>query len=303
MKTLLIPLSCSGLLAGGLLASDGATHSHQDGFEVTSTPVAGKVHVLNGRGGNIGASIGDDGVLLIDDQFVQSEPHIRAAIEALGKTEVTFLVNTHWHGDHTGSNAGFGEEATIIAHENVRRRLAGDPSIEGRKNENSAPPAALPVVTHEDGLSLYFNGERVRLLTFGHGHTDGDTVVWFTGSNVVHMGDLYFDVGYPFVDLSSGGGVQGLIRSLKAVLETVPADVKVISGHGRVTDTAELKEYLAMIETVTERVREAQALGETPEQMVANGITADLDERWGGFDFVTPIRFVTAVHESLSQDR
>ena len=302
MKTLLIPLSLGGLLLGAQAASRGATS--QDGTQPTilSEPVAGSVHVLFGAGGNVAVSVGPDGALLIDDKFAADEAPIRAELKRLGAEGVDFLVNTHWHGDHTGSNAGFGSEAVLIAHANVRARLAGTEDIRGGTREPS-PPEALPVITHEHGLSLHFNGEEVRLLSFGPGHTDGDTVVWFTGSKVVHMGDLYFEVGYPFIDLSSGGGVLGLIASVEGVLKTVPGDVKVISGHGRVTDIAALKEYLEMLRTSVERVREALALGETPEEMVAHGITQDLDERWGGFDFVKPLDFISSVAESLGEEK
>lgn len=311
MKSTLVPLALGALLAGGLVATsstpDAGGHGPQD-FGVEASHVAGSVHVLMGRGGNVGASIGPDGVLLVDDQFEASVEPIREALAALEGGRVAYLVNTHWHGDHTGGNAALGRSEgggpVIVAHRNVRARLAAEPGVEGRVNDPPAPPAALPVVTLENGLSLHVNGEEVRLLHFGGGaHTDGDTVVWFTGSNVVHMGDLYFDVGYPFLDLNSGGGAQGMVRALDAALEAIPADAKVIPGHGQVTGVAELRAYRDMVATVVERVREAMELGETPEQMTANGITQDFDERWGNFSFVPPARFVEFVHASLEAGR
>ncbi|MFT5290436.1 MAG: cyclase [Planctomycetota bacterium] len=306
MKTLLIPLSFSGLLAGGLLLAGSpkplnvTTSLNQDGA-VQSAHVAGPVHILTGAGGNVGLSIGEDGVLLIDDKFAANEGPIRAAIKELGGDKIVYLVNTHYHGDHTGSNAGFGGEAIIVAHANVRARLSAAEGVVGTTTNPPAPKVALPEVTHENGLSLYFNGEEIRLLSFDHGHTDGDSVVWFTKSNVVHMGDLYFDAFYPYVDLGSGGGVLGLITGLEGVLATVPSDAKIISGHGRVTGTDELREYVAMIKTVLERVQEAMTLGETAQQMIDNGMTGDFDERWGNSNFMTPLKFVDSIRSSLQQ--
>jgi len=270
---------------------------------VRSEHVAGPIHVLFGAGGNVAASIGDDGVLLVDDKFAFNEGPIREELKALGGGRVAFVVNTHWHGDHTGANAAFGKEAVIVAHANVRARMAALEGVKGRTNDPPSPAVALPIVTHRKGMSIYFNGEEIRLFSFDHGHTDGDTVVWFTKSNVVHMGDLYFEVGYPFVDLDSGGGVQGLVESVEGVLARIPSDAKVISGHGKVTGTHEVREYLEMLKTIVGRVREAQALGETPKEMVAHGISEDFDERWGQFDFVKPLDFVTMVQRSLEEGR
>jgi glyoxylase-like metal-dependent hydrolase (beta-lactamase superfamily II) len=269
--------------------------------EIEIHPVAGAVSMLAGRGGNIGVSSGEDGILLIDDQFLPLAPKIEAALAELGGGAPRFLVNTHWHGDHTGGNAHFGEIATILAHANVRRRLAGDTSIGGRVQEET-PAAALPVVTYEDGLSIHFNGEEIRVFHLPAAHTDGDSVVWFTGSGVVHVGDLYFQVGYPFIDLGSGGSVEGLIAGVKAVLARVPADARVIPGHGEVTGVDGLREYLAMIEEVAGRVRRALAEGQSEDEIVAAGLTKDFDARWGRFDFVPPERFVRTLVQDLGGD-
>jgi len=273
----------------------GLAFGSQEGGQVTvrAVPVAGAVSVLYGQGGNIGVSSGADGVLIVDDQFERLVPEIEKALAGLaGSAEAArprFLLNTHHHGDHTGANAHFGARATILAHENVRARL-----IEG----GSADPA-LPLVTFADGLSLHFNGEEIRFFHVAEGHTDGDSVVWFTGSNVIHLGDLYFQLGYPFVDTNSGGNVLGLIEGLRGLLEELPDDVRVVPGHGEVTGKAELEEYVHMLETVTERVREHLAKGEDAKAMIAAGVTRDFDERWGHFDFVPPENFVGSVITSL----
>lgn len=264
-------------------------------------PVAGKVSVLNsGRGGNIGLLAGDDGVLLIDDLFANTVGEVEDAVTGLAKGPLTWLVNTHWHGDHTGGNAHFGGRARIVAHANVRRRLSGDAALGGRVAEPAAVAAALPVVTYEDGLSLHFAGEEVIVFHVPGAHTDGDSVIWFKGSGVVHMGDLYFQLGYPFVDLESGGSLQGLVAGVRGVLERVPAETRFIPGHGEVTGAEGLREYLAMLEEVQGRVQKALDEGLKEDEIVALGLTEDLDARWGGFDFVPPESFVRMAVASLS---
>lgn len=260
---------------------------------VRAEKVGGSVSMLVGQGGNLGVSSGPDGILLIDDQFENLAPKIEAALgELAGSAErgvPRFLLNTHHHGDHTGGNGHFGKVATILAHENVRARLL----------DEKRPEAALPVITYADGVSIHWNGEEVRLIHQPNAHTDGDTVVWFTGSNVVHMGDLYFQLGYPFVDVAGGGNVLGLIEGVQSMLARLPADVRVIPGHGEVTGVEGLREYAAMLQTITDRVREHLAKGEDAKAMLAAGVTRDFDARWGHFDFVPPEKFVQSVIDSL----
>lgn len=276
---------------GGCLALGLAFAAPQEQVSVTARSVAGSISMLVGQGGNIGVSAGPDGLLLVDDQFENLAPKIEAALAKLAPAAGAprFLVNTHHHGDHTDGNKHFGKKATVVAHENVRARLL----------DEKAPAQALPVVTFAEGLSLHWNGEEVRLLHVPEGHTDGDTVVWFTGSNVVHLGDLYFQLGYPFVDVKGGGNVLGLIEGLRALLAELPADVRVIPGHGEVTGREGLEEYLKMLETLSERVRTELAKGLDAKAMVAAGLTKDFDARWGHFDFVPPESFVQSVIDSL----
>lgn len=275
-------------LAAGLLAAA----RQEPTATVETRAVAGQVHYLVGDGGNAVVMVGEDGVLLVDDKYERHAQAIDAAVRALGHDGPTWLVNTHWHGDHTGSNAHFGAEATILAHANVRRRLAGDAGIGGRVADPAAPARALPVVTYEDGVVLHVNGEDVRVVAVGPAHTDGDSVVWFPGSNVVHMGDLFFELGYPFVDLDSGGDVQGVIDGCRQVLSMVPADARVVPGHGNATDVEGLKAYVAMIEECLRRVRAGVAEGKDADELLAEGVVQDFDARWGGFAFVTPERWV-----------
>lgn len=261
------------------------------GPAVRAEAVAGKVSVLFGEGGNIGVSAGPDGILIVDDEFERLAKDIEAELAKLapGKATPRFLVNTHHHDDHTNGNGHFGKSAVIVAHANVRARLG----------DAKAPAEALPVVTYADGLSLHFNGEEIRLIHVAEGHTDGDSVVWFTGSNVIHLGDLYFQVGYPFVDLAGGGNVLGLAEGLRALLPQLPEGIRVIPGHGTVTGKRELEEYVTMLETIVARVREHLDQGHDVKAMMAAGVTREFDARWGKFDFVPPEKFLASVVASL----
>jgi glyoxylase-like metal-dependent hydrolase (beta-lactamase superfamily II) len=272
---------------------EGEKEGQEEGQKVQAQPVAGQVAVLFGEGGNIGVSSGPDGVLLVDAQFERLAPEIEKALARLAgdpaRARPRFLVSTHHHGDHTDGNKHFGRAAVIAAHENVRAWL----------QEAGVPAQSLPVVTYTEGLALHWNGEEIRLIHVPGAHTDGDSVAWFTGSNAVHLGDLYFQVGYPFVDTRSGGSVLGLIEGLRGLLPRLPDDVRVIPGHGTVTGKGELEEYVAMLETITDRVREQLASGKDVPAMLAAGITRDFDERWGRFEFVPPQRFLESVVASL----
>lgn len=261
----------------------------QDDVTIVTHAVAGPVSYLEGRGGNIGVSAGEDGLLVVDTQFQDLAPKLKSALAALEPGAPRFLVNTHFHGDHTGGNEALAQGAVLVAHENVRARLS----------DEKKPKGALPVVTYADGLTLHFNGEEVRLIHVAGAHTDGDTVVWFRGSNVVHLGDLYFEVGYPYVDVGSGGNVLGLIEGLERLMAELPDDVKLIPGHGKTTGKKELGEYLAMLNTITERVRSGLAEKKDVDGLMAAGVTRGFDERWGHFDFVPPRKFVESVVASL----
>lgn len=268
--------------------------------EVKAEKVAGNVYILTGSGGNIGASVGDDGVAMVDDQFAPLSPKIHAALAQLSKKPVRFLINTHWHFDHTGGNALFADTAAILAHANVRKRLLAGGKISSMGID--IPPAsgpALPVVTFEQGLSLWWNGEEIRAIHPGLGHTDGDTVLIFTKSNVVHMGDDYFASGFPFVDLASGGSVVHLIESVDVILGQIPADAKVIPGHGSVSDVAGLRKYRAMLDGAVAAVKKAQAAGKSVEQMQKERILAPWEE-WGK-SYIKEDAFIATIAEDLSK--
>ncbi len=268
--------------------------------EIKATKVAGNVYMLEGSGGNIGVSVGPDGILIVDDQFAPLADKIKAALKTLGEGKLKFVLNTHWHGDHTGGNAVFGPEAPIIAHDNVRKRLATEQKSEFFKRTTPASPKeALPVITFGQSLSVHFNGEEIRVIHFPHGHTDGDSVIFFTGSNVVHMGDDFFANRFPFVDLESGGTVRGLIKNLGEIIPKLPAGVKLIPGHGPISTVDDLKLYHRMIQETTEIVRKKMESGKTLTQIKAEG----LPEEWKpwGTSFIKTDVWIETIHRSLSK--
>lgn len=284
-------------LTGGLARPVAAQQEMSD-VEVTATHVAGNVYMLQGRGGNIGVSVGSDGVLLVDDQYAPLADKIRASLEEIvgGAVELEFVLNTHWHGDHVGGNIEFGLEAPVIAHTNVRERMSTRQETSFGVVEPS-PPEALPVLTFGDSVSIHFNGEEIRAIHYPHGHTDGDAVIYFTGSNVVHMGDVHFAGRFPFIDLSSGGSVRGVIDAVTRVLDHVPSDASVIPGHGPLSTVADLREYLEMLNESVAFVEAGIEAGKSLDDLQAEGVP----ERWAGWSwqFIDEDRWIEIVHGSL----
>lgn len=268
--------------------------------QIKTTRVGGSVYMLEGAGGNIGVSVGEDGIILIDDQYAPLAPKIEAALRAVSDKPVRFVLNTHWHGDHTGGNENFGKQAPIIAHTNVRRRL-----MQGRNEPGwetpPAPRAALPVITFDDRLVVHINGEDVRAIHYPKGHTDGDSVIFFPKSNVVHMGDDFFHGIFPFIDLGSGGSVRGLIRSVDAVMAILPADVKVIPGHGPLATLSDLKSFSAMLKDTLKIVETEMKKGRTLAQMKSDKILAKYDSL--SWRFITTDKFLEIVHQSLHEEK
>jgi glyoxylase-like metal-dependent hydrolase (beta-lactamase superfamily II) len=256
--------------------------------------------MLEGRGGNIGVSVGSDGILIVDDQFEPLADKIKAALKTLGEGKLKFVLNTHWHGDHTGGNVVFGPEAPIIAHDNVRKRLSTEQRIEIFKSTVAASPKeALPVITFGQSLSVHFNGEEIKVIHFPQGHTDGDSVIFFTGSNVVHMGDDFFASRFPFVDLGSGGTVEGLTKNIGEILAKLPAGVKLIPGHGPISTADDLKLYHRMLVETTDVVRKKMAAGKTLAQIKTEGLP-DEWKSWGTGFIKTDI-WIETIHQSLSK--
>ncbi len=264
--------------------------------EVKATLVGGKVWMLVGSGGNIGVSAGEDGLLMVDDQYEGLAPKIKSALAGLGDGKLKFVVNTHWHMDHTGGNKIFGADAPIIAQTNVRKRLSTDQTVMGNKVPAS-PKVALPVVTFDQSVAVHWNGEEIKIVHFPHGHTDGDSIVFFTGSNVVHMGDDFFNGTFPFVDLGSGGSVQGLTDNVAKVLAMIPADAKVIPGHGPLGTRADLQSFHDMLVETTDIVRRRMQAGESLEKMQAEGLPEKFKPLGSGF--VDAKIWIQTIHDSL----
>jgi glyoxylase-like metal-dependent hydrolase (beta-lactamase superfamily II) len=266
--------------------------------EITAEAVAGKVTMLQGAGGNIGVSVGDDGILIIDDQFAPLADKIKAALADLSNGDLRYVLNTHFHGDHTGSNAVFGLEALIVAHENVRTRLSTEQTVRGNKVPPQ-PPSAWPVITFDDTMSIHFNGEEISLHSLPAGHTDGDIGIYFHESNVAHLGDHFFKGRFPFVDVGSGGTVQGMAANVATALENLPDDVKIIPGHGPLANKADLKLYHEMLEDCLETVQGGIDGGKSLDEIKAAG----LSERWAdwGAGFINKDFWIETIHTSLTQ--
>lgn len=266
--------------------------------EVKASPVRGSVHMIIGAGGNIGVSVGDDGIVMIDDQYAPLAPKIEAALKTITTRPVRFIINTHYHGDHTGGNEAFGKSAPIIAHENVRKRLASG-TKRGTDVVPPAAPGALPVVTFTESLTIHLNGEDVRAVHTPHGHTDGDSVIWFTKSNVVHMGDQFFNGMYPFVDRENGGSVLGLIANISQVLATIPDDAKVIPGHGPLSDKNGLRAFVAVLNGTAAAVESGIAAGKTVDQLKSEKVLEPW-EAWGK-GFIKTDAWIQTLHDELTR--
>ncbi|HAV64234.1 MAG TPA: MBL fold metallo-hydrolase, partial [Verrucomicrobiales bacterium] len=252
-----------------------------DNVEIKATHVAGTVHMLEGAGGNIGVSVGEDGILIVDNQFAPLAGKIEAALRKLNPGDIRFVLNTHWHGDHTGGNAHFGRLGTIIAHDQVLTRLAGRAGTER---------SALPVVTYQDRITVHFNGEEIHMRHHGRGHTDGDSLVEFKQANVLHMGDQFFNGRFPYIDLGSGGSVQGYIDTVAKALAQVPDNIKIIPGHGALATKEDLRQFHTMLTTVTGMVRKAIADGKSLDEVKAAGVPGQY-KSWGA-GFINESRFL-----------
>ena len=283
---------CARLFALLILLPSLAVCLAQEQAIIKTTHVAGSVYMLEGRGGNIGVSVGEDGILIVDNQFDNMAPQIEAALADLGKGELKFVLNTHWHGDHNGGNAHFGQKATVLAHENVRERL---------KNKSGTPKSALPVITFKESSSVHFNGEEIRLLHLGAGHTDGDVIIWFTDSNVIHMGDQFFNGRFPYIDLASGGRVLGYQRNVTKILNALPEGAKIIPGHGPLGDKQDLQNFSTMLMETINPVRQAISQGKTLDQIKAAGV----DEKYKAWavGFINTPRWLQIVYNSLTSER
>ena len=299
-------ISCTLLAATSVLCAQEQDFSK---VEIKAAKVAGNIYMLQGSGGNIAASIGEDGIVLVDDEFAPLATKISATLKGLGITDkpVRFVLNTHYHFDHSGGNAPFADGgATIIAHDNARARLVtGSPGGNGgavKINTEAAAKSALPVITFEHDVSVHLNGEDIRALHYPAGHTDGDAIIFFPKANVVHMGDDYVRYGFPFIDVEAGGSVQGMIAACEDVIKKLPADVKVIPGHGELSNLGEMREYVTMLKGTSAAVGAALKAGKTVDQMKKDQVLAAWSKRYNGA-FITTDAFVETLYASLTKSK
>src|ERR1700676_2334170 len=295
------------ILGVTLLVCEGLRAQNKDfsKVEIKVTKVSGNIYMLEGEGGNIAASVGEDGIVIVDDQYAPLADKIQAALKNLKITDkpVRFVINPHYHGDHTGGNEPFANTgSTVIAQDNVRKRLE-TPGIAGngssiKMETKAAPKGALPVITFEHDVTVHLNGEDIRALHFPAGHTDGDAIIFFPKNNVVHMGDDFVRYGFPFIDVASGGGVQGMIDAMEKATAQLPADVKVIPGHGALSNLDDVRAFVKMLKETSAVVQKAINEHKTLEQMKTEKILAPWEKFSGGF--INSDAFIETLFNSLT---
>ena len=271
--------------------------SQEKEVKITVEKLTDRVYVLKGQGGNIGLFIGDDCVFMIDDQFAPLSKKIQTAIKTITDKPVTYIINTHWHGDHTGGNANFQKEgAIIVSHENVRKRMSVDQIVRGEKRLAS-PEEALPVITFSEDMQFYMNKEPILITHVHNAHTDGDVLVYFVNSNVLHVGDAYFQGKFPYIDIDSGGSIDGYIKGIKTIMRITDTTTKIIPGHGKVTTKEELKEYLEMLEDLKTQIFKEIEKGASLKDVKNN---AKITEKYKGYNgWITEDKIKEAIYKSL----
>jgi len=299
MRKLFSLIGLAALFTGQVMAHGDDSHfeKRQD-VQVKTTKINGNVYMLQGSGGNVGALVGMDGILIVDDDYKAMSTKLAVALKELGFDKPRFVFNTHWHGDHTEGNEFFGKDSMIIAHVNVRKRLLDPPVIFGQK---TAPYAAfaLPIVTYTESMTLNINGEEVRAVHFPNGHTDGDSVIFFKNANVVHLGDDFFVGRFPFVDLDSGGSVQGMINNVAALIRQIPPDAKLIPGHGPLATLDDLKTYHQTLVDTSNLIQAEMKKGKTVDEIKKAGLPEKYKE-WGS-GFIKTDVWIDIVYRSYSK--
>ncbi|HNQ14727.1 MAG TPA: MBL fold metallo-hydrolase [Pyrinomonadaceae bacterium] len=299
MNRFLAGLVITGLLVTGAFAhGDGRHDVSQQDVTVKTTKVSGNIYMLQGRGGNIGVLVGPEGILMIDDDYRAVSEKLRDALKELGSGSPRYIFNTHWHDDHAEGNKFFGKDSIIVAHKNVRQRLSQVNQIFGQKTV-PYEGLALPVVTYTESMSIHFGGEEVRAVHYPNGHTDGDSVIFFVTANVVHMGDDFFVAQYPFVDLENGGSVQGLIKHVGELIKQLPADVKIIPGHGPLATLDDLKQFHSLLVETTDYIRKEMRSKKSLDEIKKGGLPEKFKPYGQGF--VKTDRWIEFVYKSYSK--
>ena len=298
MKKTLLALAAAALSFGAV-----AQQRNFDAVQVKTTKVAEGIYMLEGEGGNIGVSAGEDGVFLIDDEFAPLSQKIMGAVKAISERPIRFLMNTHWHGDHVGGNENFGKAGTVIvAHDNVYKRMSVGGAITLLKqNFAPYPKAALPVITFSQSATFHLNGDDVTSTHLPPAHTDGDSFVRFAKANVIHTGDVFAAYRYPFIDVESGGSVKGILAAIDRLLPVIDDNTKLIPGHGGLSSKKDVLAYRKMVATVVSRIESMVKSGKTLQQVIDAGPTREFDEEWGKFR--KPEAFVEVVYRGLAPKR
>tara|TARA_R110001632_G_scaffold154429_3_gene272608 strand:+ start:1191 stop:2075 length:885 start_codon:yes stop_codon:yes gene_type:complete len=274
--------------------------SQQKEVQIRATKVTDQIYMLKGQGGNIGLFIGEDAVFMIDDQFAPLTPKILAAIKKITSKKVDYLINTHWHGDHTGGNENMGKEGVlIIAQNNVRKRMSME-SVRGGRTTPASPKVALPVITFDKDISFHINGDDILATHVHSSHTDGDALIYFANNNVLHTGDSFFQTGFPYIDLSSGGSILGYIEGIQKMILISDDETKIIPGHGNLSTKADLKVYLKMLTTLKDRVIAEIKKGKTLEEVTKN---ADITKGYESSSWwITEEKIRGTIYKSLSNE-
>jgi glyoxylase-like metal-dependent hydrolase (beta-lactamase superfamily II) len=299
-----VKTNITSVFVSALLLSAPVVAQQQDfsTVEIQTTELADGLYMLVGSGGNIALSTGDDGAFIVDTQFAPLSEKIQAAVNAVGGGKVEFVVNTHWHGDHSGGNVNFGGAgATIMAHDNVQVRMSTD-QVSGLDGSTipASPRAAIPVVTYPSRMTFHWNGDTVNLIHVPNAHTDGDSLVHFTNLNVIHMGDLYVNGGFPFVDVGSNGALDGIVAAGEAVLSRSDANTKIIPGHGALATAADLRAWIQTLSTIRDRIKALVDQGRSEDEVVAAKPTAEWDATMGA-GFMSGERFTRLAYQGMTR--
>ncbi len=292
----IIPALC--VLGAGVMALVSPVQA--DEVKIIPTQITKQIYMLAGQGGNIGLFIGEDGTFLIDDQFAPLTEKILAAIKSVGGDSPKFLINTHYHGDHTGGNETLGKSGTLIfSHDNVRERLSTGSFLEAFNAKHAAlDKEGLPVVTFSEDISFHLNGDSVQAIHTPHAHTDGDSFIYFRKANVIHAGDILFNGFYPFIDVHHGGSLRGMIKAVDQILALADDNTKIIAGHGPMANKAQLANYRQMLETAHGRLKKLKAAGKTAQEAAATNPLADLEAIWGDGHF-TGDRWIEVIYSGV----
>ncbi len=271
-----------------------------DAIEIKTNPINDRISYLEGSGGNIGVLHGPEGIMIVDDQYAQLSEKIRIALSELSGSDLRFILNTHYHGDHTGGNENLSKDgATIVAHENVRKRLGTTFYSDLWERDIEAKPESFwPIVTFKSELTFYLNGEEIQIIHIPEAHTDGDILIHFKSSNILHTGDAFVRYGYPFIDVAAGGTMDGFIKAQEKILEVADADTKIIPGHGQISSIADVKELKQMLEETRKIVFEMKVARKSLNDCISAKPLADYHERWNG-SFITSDLFVRIIYESI----